>query len=51
LAKGSSQEFAERMIGPLRFRIRGGIRSGHGITAKHGTSEPSGTTVNVAEPI
>jgi serine/threonine protein kinase len=47
-------EFAEHIIGigPLRFRIRGGIRSvSHGITAKHGTSETSGTTVNVVEPI
>jgi hypothetical protein len=37
---------------PGLFRIRGGIRSAsHGITAKHGMSETSGTTVNVVEPI
>ena len=37
---------------PGLFRIRGGIRSAsHGITAKHGISETSGTTVNVVEPI
>jgi hypothetical protein len=52
LAQRSSQEFAEHITGPLRFRIRGGIRSvSHGITAKHGISETSGTTVNVVEPI
>ncbi len=51
-AERSSQEFAEHINVPLRFRIRGGIRSvSHGVTAKHGTSETSGTTVNVVEPI
>jgi hypothetical protein len=36
--------------GSVQIRWGTGFVS-HGITAKHGTSEMSGTTVNVVEPI